>query len=576
MSTPHETPKKKRRWLRRTICAILVLLLVYVFCFREVPLRIAPETTVLTEPLTADAKRVDYFSAIEAINKPSVPPEQNGFRRVAQAAGRVQFENIGMDYWTKFCKKLNLDPHEPAGFPYYKATKILYEAANKELEITTPLMDAERIKNRPPEMPEDAMYLWNRDAHAIQWVNDRMEKAREKAWTGEDDPLMEQYILDISPFLDLVAQAVREDVYYIPIVQRRENDTIDETLIPCIQSHREFARDLNRRAYYYLGKGEKDKAIDDLITIFRLGQHLKSDIFLITRFVGSAVELIGYLPLADLLQNYDLNREQYEKILAELSQLPKASPVEIHYLSEHYAMLDVVSSLSQKKYRFNMFIGEIVYSDSYSPKLAWLNYFGYDWNDVAKRANRLYQQNLDVMKESDIEKRKKKQQNLFAELQGIKNRRENLFSYWRMLFVRTRSQLMGDAIGAYFCSVLNEYEHPNGRLYYGDACVELSRLACALELYKFDEGRYPDRLGKLCDKYLKTLPDDPCADVKQPFRYRLAERSVSEGGQVGYGYLLYSVGTNGVDSDGKTNLKINGLEDLYDSTDKHANFPIRK
>ena len=53
-----------------------------------------------------------------------------------------------------------------------------------------------------------------------------------------------------------------------------------------------------------------------------------------------------------------------------------------------------------------------------------------------------------------------------------------------LLPVSTRSKMMGDAIGRRFIS--HEFEHS---LSPEDTVIELLRLACALELYKTEEGR---------------------------------------------------------------------------------------
>ena len=65
-------------------------------------------------------------------------------------------------------------------------------------------------------------------------------------------------------------------------------------------------------------------------------------------------------------------------------------------------------------------------------------------------------------------------------------------------------------------------------------------LAFALAAYRAEHaGQYPQTLAELAPKYIDTLPSDPFTG--QPFRYR------KENG----GYLLYSVGDNGKDDDGR-------------------------
>ena len=63
-------------------------------------------------------------------------------------------------------------------------------------------------------------------------------------------------------------------------------------------------------------------------------------------------------------------------------------------------------------------------------------------------------------------------------------------------------------------------------------------VAFALAAFKKDNGQFPARLDDLAPKYLPTIPNDLFSD--KPLIYRLEDK----------GYLLYSVGPNGIDDGG--------------------------
>jgi len=67
------------------------------------------------------------------------------------------------------------------------------------------------------------------------------------------------------------------------------------------------------------------------------------------------------------------------------------------------------------------------------------------------------------------------------------------------------------------------------------------RTAYAIELYHLEQGRYPQSLDELTPKLLKVVPVDPFTG--QALVYR-------SGGP--NGFLVYSVGPNGKDDDGKS------------------------
>jgi hypothetical protein len=64
-------------------------------------------------------------------------------------------------------------------------------------------------------------------------------------------------------------------------------------------------------------------------------------------------------------------------------------------------------------------------------------------------------------------------------------------------------------------------------------------LAFALEAYHADHGTYPAKLNELAPKYIAAIPNDIFSG--KPLIYRQAEN----------GYLLYSVGPNCRDDDGR-------------------------
>jgi hypothetical protein len=76
-----------------------------------------------------------------------------------------------------------------------------------------------------------------------------------------------------------------------------------------------------------------------------------------------------------------------------------------------------------------------------------------------------------------------------------------------------------------------------------DRCEQVQNnlyLAFALAAYQRDQGRYPKDLDALAPKYLKKIPNDLFSG--NPLIYRPSEN----------GYLLYSVGVNGLDEKGQS------------------------
>src|SRR5260370_26416035 len=73
----------------------------------------------------------------------------------------------------------------------------------------------------------------------------------------------------------------------------------------------------------------------------------------------------------------------------------------------------------------------------------------------------------------------------------------------------------------------------------GKQIHEITIIAFALARYKLDHQRYPTELAALARKYLAKIPPDLFSG--KPLIYRPEAK----------GYLLYSVGPNGKDEDGR-------------------------
>ncbi len=70
------------------------------------------------------------------------------------------------------------------------------------------------------------------------------------------------------------------------------------------------------------------------------------------------------------------------------------------------------------------------------------------------------------------------------------------------------------------------------------ASLDITRLGLAIELYRIEQNKLPDSLEDLTPTYFKTVPLDPFSG--KPYRFRKLEP----------GYVVYSVGEEGVDEGG--------------------------
>ena len=74
----------------RTALPVLLAIFLYWNFLRTPRLKISSETTHITEPLTSDGTRVDYFAALERdLYPPGMKTEENGYRLIVRTLGYV-------------------------------------------------------------------------------------------------------------------------------------------------------------------------------------------------------------------------------------------------------------------------------------------------------------------------------------------------------------------------------------------------------------------------------------------------------------------------------------------------------
>jgi hypothetical protein len=121
---------------------------------------------------------------------------------------------------------------------------------------------------------------------------------------------------------------------------------------------------------------------------------------------------------------------------------------------------------------------------------------------------------------------------------------------WDLFTKKSASDVVSSRVGALLVKTLLralpavQIAHDRTELLGG-----MDQTACALAIYRADRGRYPDKLSELVPKYLDNVPEDTFSrEESSPIHYR------RDGGA----YVLWSVGNNGVDDNGRTYEDLDG------------------
>jgi hypothetical protein len=354
-------PKKRFGCLGRFVkygAILLALLAAFVYWnfLRTPPLEISKETTYITEPLTSDGTRVDYFAALEKLlDSPEMKTENNGYRLIVRALGAVTKDGQEEGRSAQVYAKLGLDPAIKPTLTYIETYRFLREYCAKK------------------GLDEKQAYALDTKIFA--------------PWTLDDLPMMKPWLEENGPALDLVGKAVRKPAFCFPLVRPREEATLYSMAFGEIQRMRAFTRMLQARADYRIGTGDIDGAIDDLVACERLGRHVQRQGTVITRLVGIAIDGIAASIGIAANRESQPTKEQLQRLVDEHNALPSLPNMDRMRLAERYYILDSLQALAVGKKSLAELFSVWAGNDEFRPGFAAISV---DWNIVMRRVNADY------------------------------------------------------------------------------------------------------------------------------------------------------------------------------------------
>ncbi len=391
---------RRRQWacigVLLGLLTLLLLATAYINLFRTGPLRISKETTYITGPLKSNGTEVDYFAAWEQESYPAnMATDENGYRLIVQHLG-PPFE-AEPAHFALVCTKLGLDAREihpdmtlQDPFEFLQAyvasgdfdEALIEKLLGKDASDERVRVDEDNWMDEPDELvSEDDIYGaeeygdegYGYEPDPISVLNER----RSQPWTTEDLPMMEAWLAENGPAIDMIAEAVRKPTFHTPLVRDDENDLLDTLPFSEAQRFRSFARALICRAYYHTGAGNIDLAIEDIISCKHLGRHMGHDGQVISLLIGIALEgMADSVGIAGSLDDRP-SKEQLEQLVEELNDLPPRVALRKPLLFFRYHALDVVQATAHGKSSI----------DDMDLTVELPSFLRYDWSIFSGRVN---------------------------------------------------------------------------------------------------------------------------------------------------------------------------------------------
>ncbi|MCL2745106.1 MAG: hypothetical protein FWE67_14775, partial [Planctomycetaceae bacterium] len=448
-----------------TICLLLFLFGGYIFFLWAPPLVISTETTRVTGPLTAKGG-IDFFKALEQrFYPPELATDDNGFRDFIRLFGDIGNRTTKTDpefYRLQRYEKLGLDPN------------------------IAPALT----------LPVSANTFISRFYIAKGEINSGTETMLiTKPWTLEQVPMLEEWVKDIDTPLDAIAETIRKPVFFAPFLQ--SNRTAESgNLYDIIQlqlsdagDFREISRAFQSRATYRVGTGNVDGAIEDKLTLMRLGRFLQRGL-IVNLLTGIAIEGVGTGTPVGENHEHPLTEKQIRRLLEGIDALPPRVPLNEVFEYERYAGLSLVQEISQGfPFGHGPGLGAGLFSlDSAA-------FYFCNWNVVYRRINELY----DAMQEPSPRTK-------FHSLLGKTTTTPTFGKVSAMLNPTGRGMIVADFLIStlYSNSIVEKIKESVRRM---ECTDNIQRLSLAVLLYQFETGKLPDEnWAAQIEKYLGENP----------------------------------------------------------------------
>ena len=303
-------------------------------------------------------------------------------------------------------------------------------------------------------------------------------------------------------------------------------------LLPHLATMKGCSQILQLRATAELQDGQSQKALDDVKLMLYLTQSMRTEPVLVSHLVRLAMAAITLQPIYEGLAQHQWSDAQLAELDAELAKMDFLADYEFAMRGE---MMFGISETEYWRRSRNFQVLDYDENGRHSSsasqigfRLVPASFFYRNELTIAQMHERWTLPLADV--ENRVVSPTKVNQSIAAGDQALRHGWPyNIFA--RLLF---------PALGKVVIRYARE-----------QSCVDLARVAIALERYRLAHGEYPESLDALAPRFMERVPHDIIGG--QPLHYRRTADGL---------FVLYSVGWNETDDGGQVDLKKGGTVDI--------------
>lgn len=472
---------------------------------------VSKETTRLLGPLTADW-HVDYVAAANELASHGVTPENNAVVLLWQALGPA---DVPHGIRSPYFKLLGVPPTGPS------------------TNFIQGLRTAVAVPAEPPGGPDQTADAPGPAAPAT--LDDQLQQAIEHPWSAADFPQLAAWFSANAKSIKLLDECTRRSRYYSPLVCEGNRQMVVGTLLPAAQQLRQVARVLMGRGMLLVAAGELDQAFEDCLACHRLGRLVGQGPTLVESMVALTIDGMATRLDRSIAESKALTPAQATGFPAALKALkPLPDLAEKIDSLERFSFLDVVESIEDGRAKDAAAVVQGTFDISKMLKLP--DGRNIDLNQALRSGNIWFDRISQAAGQSTCIGRLRVGENnrhAFDEMAAAIKRTE---LHLDELTDEELSCWAGDRLVSMFVPATTAAVSAKDRVAQKN---ELIQLAFAIAAYHLEKQDYPANLNTLVPRWVAEVPRDMFSD--RDLHYLRTDR----------GYLLYSVGLNGVDDGGR-------------------------
>jgi len=491
---------------------------------------ISEETTHIVEPLDEEGY-VDYVAALNAKSRRDVTPENNAVVLLWQAVGPGEIlQGDGEEACRQLACELGMSPLSEEG-EYF----LPLDDYGSELQKAGPPPQTHSSGNQTPgDEAYDREYWWD-------VLREQFDRASERPWSAEEFPELAAWLERNEAPLGLMVEASWRERYYSPLIRAEHPfwplNHVVQSRLQC----RDACTALAVRAMLHLHEANVDEARQHFAALHRWARLVGQGPFLAEGGVARGIDGMACRGAAAIGHHGNLATDEIRQYRADLDRLgPMPKSVEKLDVAERYLFLDSMITIAR---------GEPCYWDGLGNHRGQLPHEiphklhtrAVNWDTVLRMGNGLYDRAVEIGRIADRVERARAILELKKEIKREARADGGLKSLIQSSLIKGPGKAITERTGRGFLSdFVAEISYFFGDESEAAMMLQLADTSLALAAYRAHHGGYPEMLADLVPEYVDEVPRD--VFTNDELRYARIDDD----------YLLYSVGPNGEDEEGRT------------------------